>query len=113
MNAAALRAFAEQSAAAGEALWLADVSISGAEAIPAAITDPKGVPSMVPGGELEAGDLTVRIRKTVLLEKPALQQKLQWKRPEESTMRPAAWRIEEVTGTDADAVWTLKCTPWN
>lgn len=113
MNAASLRTFAAQSAAAGESLWMADVSLAGAEAIPAAITDPKGIPSMIPGAEIDQGELIVRIRKDILPEKPALHIKLQWKRPDESTWRAEAWRITEATGTEADAVWLIKCAPWN
>jgi hypothetical protein len=113
MNAAALLAFAEKSAATGEALWLASVSIAGAAAIDAAITDPRGVPSLIPGGEIDQGELTVRIRKTLLPEAPALQSKLQWKRPEEADYREKIWQIQEVTGADCDAVWLIKCIPWN
>ena len=113
MNAAAIRSFAEKSAAAGEALWLASVSIAGADAIDASITDPRGMASLVPGGEIDQGELMVRIRKTLLPDRPALHLKLQWKRPEEATYRVKVWQIEEVTSHDCDAVWLLKCQPWN
>lgn len=113
MNASAVRAFAEKSAVAGEALWLALVSIAEADPIEAAITDPRGVPSLIPGGEIDQGELMVRIRKTLLPEAPPRESKLQWKRPEETNYRTKVWQIDEVTGADCDAVWLVKCIPWN
>lgn len=113
MNSAALRAFAARSAAAGEALWLASARLDGGTPFAAAITDPRGMPSLVPGGEIDQGELAVRVRKDVLPERPALQRKLEWKRPDETAWRAKAWRIAEVTGNDCDAVWLLKCEPWN
>lgn len=113
MDAAAIRAFSARSAAAGEALWRADVRLDGGEVFPAAITDPRSMPSLVPGGEIDQGELAVRIRKDVMPERPALQKKLEWKRPGDAAWRVAAWRISDVTGHDVDAVWLLKCEPWN
>lgn len=113
MNPDALRVFAAQSAAAGESLWLASVRLDGGEAFDAAITDPRGTPSLVPGGEIDQGELAVRVRKDVLPERPARQRKLEWKRPDETAWRSQAWRIAEVTGNECDAVWLLKCEPWN
>jgi hypothetical protein len=113
MNAAAIKAFGEKSAAAGEGLWGASVRIDGGEPIDAAVTDPRGIPSLVPGGEIEQGELMVRVRKTLLPERPALHLKLEWKRPDETGWREKVWQIEEVTGNECDAVWLLKCQPWN
>lgn len=113
MNATDLRAFAAQSAAAGEALWLADTRIDGGTQFPSAITDPRGTPSLIPGGEIDQGELLVRVRKDILTERPALQKKLEWKRPVETTWRVKQWRIAEVTGNDCDAVWLIRCEPWN
>lgn len=113
MNAAALLAFAAKSAAAGEALWLASARLNGGTPFDAAITDPRGMPTLVPGAELDQGELTVRVRKAIMPEKPALQLKLEWKRPAEAGWRTKAWRVAEVTGNDIDAVWVIKCEPWN
>jgi hypothetical protein len=113
MDPAAIRAFAASSATAGEALWLAEVRLDGGTPFPAAITDPRGAPSLVPGGENDQGELAVRVRKELMEERPALQQKLEWKRPEDAAWRVDAWRISEVSGHDCDAVWLVKCEPWN
>jgi hypothetical protein len=113
MDPAALLAFSAKSAAAGEALWQATVRLDGGTSIAAAITDPRGTPSLIPGGEIEQGELIVRVRKAVLPERPALQRPLQWKRPTETAWRPEKWRIAEVTGNECDAVWIIKCEPWN
>jgi hypothetical protein len=113
MNSEALRAFAAQSAEAGEALWEAAIRLDGGAAMVASITDPRGMPSMIPGGEIDQGELMVRVRKTILPERPELQRKLEWKRPADTAWRATAWRIAEVTGNECDAVWLLKCEPWN
>lgn len=113
MDPAALRAFAALSAAAGEDLWLASVRIDGGEPFPAAITEPRGLPSLVPGGQIDQGELAVRVRKAVMPERPALQGKLEWKRPDDAAWRVAAWQISEVIGHEVDAVWLIKCEPWN
>lgn len=113
MNADALRSFSEQSAAAGEALWLASVRIGGGPEFVAAITEPRGTPLLVPGGEQDQGELIVRVRKSIHPERPALQKKLEWKRPGEAAWRTQAWRTAEATGNDCDAVWLIKCEPWN
>lgn len=113
MNSASLLAFSAQSAAAGEALWAATIRINGGPELAAAITDPKGTPSLVSGGDIDAGELIVRVRKDILPTKPALQLKLQWKRPTETAWRPQKWRITEATSNDCDATWLIKCAPWN
>lgn len=113
MDAASLLAFSAQSAAAGESLWLASVRLAGGTPFAASITEPQGQPSLVPGGELDQGTLHVRVRKSILPDRPALQLKLEWKRPPESTWRIKAWRIAEVTSNACDATWLLKCEPWN
>lgn len=113
MDPAALRAFDAQSAAAGEALWLASARLDGGTPFVAAITDPRGTPSLVAGGEIDQGNLVVRVRKDVMAERPALERKLEWKRPGETAWRGKAWRIAEVTGNECDAIWLIKCEPWN
>jgi len=113
MDPAALLAFSAQSAAAGEALWQASVRLDGGTPFAAAITEPRGTPSLISGGEIDQGELAVRIRKDVMPERPALQRKLEWKRPAETAWRVKAWRIAEVTGNECDAVWLVKCEPWN
>ena len=113
MDAAALLAFSAQSAAAGEALWLADVRLDGGTAFSASITEPRGTPALVPGGENDQGELSVRVRKAVLSNRPGLQRMLEWKRPAETAWRSQKWRIAEVTGNECDACWLVKCEPWN
>ncbi len=113
MDAAALRAFSEQSAAVGENLWGAVIRIGGGAEMAASITDPRGMPELVPGGERDQGELMVRVRVSEMPERPALQGRLEWRRPEEASWRPAKWRVAEVTRHECDAWWLLKCEPMN
>lgn len=113
MDAASLLSFSAKSAAAGESLWLAIVRFDGADMFSAAITEPRGMPSLVLGGEIDQGELSVRIRKEVMPDRPSLEKKLEWKRPSENTWRVKVWRITEVISNDCDAVWLIKCEPWN
>jgi hypothetical protein len=104
MNAASLRAFSEQSAAAGEALWPDTVTI-GATSYRCAIVGPRESTILSEYSDDPAPvTLTVRIRKTTLAAAPAENSPLTW-----SSKR---WKIRSIRGHAAsEAAWTIQCEP--
>jgi hypothetical protein len=104
MDAEDLRAFGEDAAEAGEALWGATVKIGGVE-YPAEVPVPRVKGMLVAGGEALEAELVVRIRKAVCETCPA--------REKELLHDNKKWIIREATGNTVDAVWTLRCEPKN
>jgi hypothetical protein len=103
MNAAALNKFGKQAALTGEALWPGDISFAGdPKTYRAEVKEPKLLGVLEAGGEVEEGELKVKLRKDVYAAKPARDTVL--------TYREKAWRIEMVEGEEeACAVWTITC----
>lgn len=105
MDADDLRAFDEDAAEAGEALWPAEVTIA-TVVYECEVTQPRSLGALVPGGEDLAADLVVRIRKSVLPTIPVSDSRLSYDGRE--------WVIRTITGKNvADARWTLRCEPMN
>jgi hypothetical protein len=101
MKAAAMRKFGELSARAGEALWPGIVTIAGKDYEATAVVQDL-VSEYIAGGQVEDGELLVRLRKDLLAEKPALKTEL--------LHGGKKWKVEKVEGEEeASAVWVLKC----
>lgn len=104
MDAASLRTFDDLSAAAGQALWPATVSIGGTDYAAAVVRPRQGGMLGEFSDDPEAVTLTVRILKTVLANAPAMNAALTWD--------GKRWKIRSIRGQEAtDAQWTLACDP--
>ena len=104
MNAAALLAFDQRSAAVGEALWPAVITISGTDYACAVIRPRQAVLLGDYAEEPEPVTLTVRLRKDLLAAAPALHLILIW--------QGERWKIKSVAGQEStEAVWRIACQP--
>jgi hypothetical protein len=104
MDAADLKAFDDDAALTGEALWPDEITISG-QTYPARVVDPRLTGELMDGGEDYAAELVVRLRKSIHATRPALQTRL--------TRGGSKWRVRLVVSNDCDATWTLRCEPDN
>ena len=104
MNADDLRAFDEDAATIGEALWPDEITLAG-QTYPCRVIDPRITGVLEPGGEDLSAELVVRLRKAIFPIRPALQTRL--------TRQGVKWRVRIVVSNDADATWTLRCEPDN
>jgi hypothetical protein len=104
MNAAALLAFDQRSAAVGEALWPGTVTISGTD-YACTIIRPRQAQQLGDyAEEPEPVTLTVRIRKELLPTAPALHLILAW--------QEERWKIHSIAGQEStEAVWRIACQP--
>jgi len=104
MNAAALLAFDQRSAAVGEALWPAVVTLSGTD-YPCAVIRPRQAVQLGDyAEEPEPVTLTVRIRKEILPTAPALHLILIW--------QGERWKIRSIGGHETtEATWSIACQP--
>lgn len=114
MNAAAVSAFSAQAAAAGAALWPAVIVLGdGSTEIPACVPEPRFTADISMGVEETIGSLAARVKLSDLPARPAANQQLRWKRPEETEYRPQVWWIDAVKASPLDVEWHLQCSPRN
>lgn len=99
MDRAGLEKFGAQAAAAGEALWGAEVSVGGVT-VQAEAPDPLEVPVLRNGREETMAERKVWIRKEVLPEKPGHGQEI--------LIGGEPWWVVGVKPT-LDGRWVLKC----
>lgn len=104
MNRSDAAAFAARGAVVIEGLHGDTIRIGGID-YPAAVGTPPLEGSSQLGGETFEGELLIQVRKTVLLEKPALKTKVRTKGRD--------WVVIRASGNDVDAVWTLRLEPPN
>jgi hypothetical protein len=104
MDAEDLQAFGEDAALVGEALWPATVTIDGVD-YPAEVPEPRARVLAGMGGDVLEAELVVRIRKSVLPDRPAKEKIIRYD--------GKRWAIREPTGNACDAVWTLRCESAN
>ncbi len=111
MDLADIQAFSKRGAELGSTLWAATVLLAGEE-YAATVPDPR-VSADLEVGQTFAGLLVVRISTTLIEEKPAADQALQWKRPTEADWRSPKWWVDTVTKSPLDSEWVLSCSPKN
>ena len=104
MDSASLRAFDEQSAAAGLALWPSAVTIAGT-AYACTVVRPRQATLAGPfADEPEPVLLTVRLGKALLATAPLPNTFLTWE--------SARWKIKSIRGQEeSEATWILACHP--
>ena len=104
MTSTQLHAFSQLSAAVGESLWPATVSIGGTDYACAVVRPRQGHQLGPFSDDPEAVTLTVRIRKTLLATAPPETTPLLWE--------GSRWKVRSILGQEAsEAVWTLACHP--
>lgn len=112
LTSADFAAFAASAAAAGQAMSPALVRIDGVT-YTATVPTPRHTTELIPGAEITDGTLIARILISDLPTAPAENQKLEWKRPTESSWNSIVWFIRTVTRSPLDVEWHLSCTPHN
>jgi hypothetical protein len=107
-----LLAFSSRTADVNASMFAAIIRISGLD-YPAAVPEPRVIPSLITGGEIMEGSLVARVKITDMATAPAENIGLLWKRPTDTTWKPETWWIQDVSRSPIDSEWVIRCGPKN
>jgi hypothetical protein len=107
-----LLAFSSRTADVNASMFAAIIRISGVE-YPAAVPEPRVIPSLITGGEIMEGSLVARVKINDMATAPAENIGLLWKRPTDTTWKPETWWIQDVSRSPIDSEWVIRCGPKN
>jgi hypothetical protein len=111
MDADDLRAFDEDSAEVGEALWPGEIKLQGALYAVSAVSPRVEQIVEGKGGGLCAGELVIRLRKAIHPERPKMNEFLEWTAADGVK---SEWQIRTVQGeSPGSAFWMMRCEPKN